>query len=223
MATCKLCDRTGFFLSTNDLGICKTCTPFFALDFNQRMRILSESIKLGDKSKKLDVRLSRYELALEHANGLLKYETAGIDTTEPPPSVLIEKVGRALRETAREGMSEIAEKALAKSGGGKTLNARLNPVNKAIIALREYSPRSDSSDLIDELVSKLQAVAHAAQFDDYMEKGRKAEFKSQTKKALDAYYDALYFLRHDDIDDAEQGDQIGSLEAKIRDLGGDVQ
>ena len=51
-----------------------------------------------------------------------------------------------------------------------------------------------------------------------IEDAKKAEFKNQRKKALDKYYEALYFLKNDEIDDSLQQDHISMIESKIKEL-----
>jgi hypothetical protein len=54
----------------------------------------------------------------------------------------------------------------------------------------------------------------------YMEKAEKAEFKGQQKKALEQYYEALYYLKHNEVDDVLKAEHIAGLEQKIRSLDG---
>ena len=61
---------------------------------------------------------------------------------------------------------------------------------------------------------------HQTQLNAYLDEAKKAEFKGQRKKALDRYYDALYFLKHDEIEDALQQEHLSAIEAKINELGG---
>ncbi len=63
----------------------------------------------------------------------------------------------------------------------------------------------------------------ATQLEAFLEAARKAEFKRQAKKALDSYYDALYFLKHDEIDDVHQAEHIRMIEEKILALGGEIK
>ena len=56
-----------------------------------------------------------------------------------------------------------------------------------------------------------------------LEAARKAEFKGDKKKALDRYYDAVYFLRRDDVKDSLEEDIIGEIELKVKELGGSLE
>ena len=56
----------------------------------------------------------------------------------------------------------------------------------------------------------------------YVETAEKAEFKGNTKQALDQYLEALYFLKTDDVDDQLQAAEIARISRKIAELGGSV-
>ncbi len=66
--------------------------------------------------------------------------------------------------------------------------------------------------------AKLRKVIQEIQLSSYLNDAKKAEFKGDKKKALDKYYEALYFLQHDEIDDALQTNEIEDIEAKIKEL-----
>jgi len=59
--------------------------------------------------------------------------------------------------------------------------------------------------------------------EDALDKAKKYEFKGNNKKALDFYYESLYFLKTDNIDDEVQKEQINEIENKIKSLGGEVR
>jgi hypothetical protein len=52
MGLCKYCGKSGFFLRVNRDGLCQACLPGIVLEVNQRARVISESFKLINNSKK---------------------------------------------------------------------------------------------------------------------------------------------------------------------------
>ena len=55
-----------------------------------------------------------------------------------------------------------------------------------------------------------------------IDRAAKLAFRGQKKRACEAYLDALYLLRGDSIPDVEQQAEIEEIEAKIKDLGGEI-
>ncbi|GAH12288.1 unnamed protein product, partial [marine sediment metagenome] len=83
MATCKNCDKSGFFVFVNSSGLCNECSPIITSIINNNFRIISESIELIKKSKNFKTRLSRCDLILNIAEKLLEYENKGIQSIKP--------------------------------------------------------------------------------------------------------------------------------------------
>lgn len=218
MAKCKYCGRSGLFLRVSKEGLCNSCQPIVAMDVGQRTRIINDSMALIDKSKKLDTQISRCELLLEHAAELAEYEKRGIPTVKPPPSALLQEYTGRRDELILQGLAAIVEAAQAKAEVATTSKAKINQLSKALLKVREYKMKTSDPAALDALEMKLGSLIHQIELDGYLEKARKAEFKGRRKQALDQYYEALYFLKHDEIDDSLQADHISAIEAKIAEL-----
>jgi hypothetical protein len=222
MAQCKFCHKKGIFLSTDEEGLCKNCQPIVYNDLRQRADILENSIDIIEKSKNIDTIISRIDVGLEHLEHLREYQRLGIRTIQPKPSESIE----AWKERKREKIKEVLEnefiQARDKSRNAKTISGRVNPFNKVLEKITKYQMQLDD---ISELEKLEQDVIHEkakVNVAHYIEQGDKAEFKSQKKKALDQYLEALYSLRHDPIPDDKQRNAIQYCERKIVELGGEV-
>ncbi len=98
--------------------------------------------------------------------------------------------------------------------------AKVNHLSKTLLKVRDYKHRAKHPTLLNTLERNLESEIHSTQLGAFLDEARKAEFKGQRKKALDKYFEALYFLRHDAIDDSLQEDSIGPIQAKIAELGG---
>lgn len=215
MAQCLNCGRSGLFLSVSVNGLCKNCDPIVGLDVRQRARIITESAKLIGQSTKLDTQLSRCDLFLQHAKALLLYERKGIPTVNPLPSSLIEQYQKKRNTLLCEGLERIVNEAIAKANLSPNIKTKIGHASKAFLKLREYHDMVASSVLLEGLGQKLRDYIHRAQLGAYLEAANKAAFKGDKKKALDQYYEALYLLKHDEVDDALQVTEIGQIEAKI--------
>ncbi len=74
MGQCRYCGRSGWLLSVNAVGLCGFCQPAYAIEVPSRSRVIQESQQLISRSTKLDTRLSRCDIVIEQAQGLLNYE-----------------------------------------------------------------------------------------------------------------------------------------------------
>ena len=220
MGECKWCGRKGLFVSVSQNGLCGTCTPIVGMDFQQRNRIIQDCLKLISESKNVKTRISRCDLLIEHAEALIQYEQKGIPTFQPEPSELARQVREERDNIILGGAEAEVDKALAKAEVATTPRTSVSTANKALLKLREAREEMAEPSRLDVLERRVKAFAHKTQLDAFTEAARKAEFKGNKKKALDQYQEALYFLKTDDIDDAEQASEIAAIEAKIRELGG---
>jgi len=215
MAQCKWCGRGGWFVSVDRNGLCTNCARPVLMDIEQWQRIITESIELIQKSKNIKTRLGRCNDATRHLEALLPYERKGIPTLSPNPSELIGTVQAMRNEVILEHIQSEVDKALIKLDVASTLRGKLGPLEKALAVVAEYRPELDDQAQADRIENDLRHRLHRYQFEDMREKATKAEFKGQTKKAIDAYMDALFFLKNDDYDDEEQREIITGLEEKI--------
>jgi len=218
MSRCRLCDRKSLFLSVSRDGLCKNCQPIVEMDVRQRVRIMQDSLEIINKSKKLDTRISRCELFLDHASKLLMYENKSIPTMEPLPSRLIQKYGLIKDNIINEGLEEEVEKALSNAELAATPKTKINNANKALLKIREYKKELNNHSKAETLDSRIKKFTHETQLNSFLEKARKYEFKGQKKKALDQYQEALFFIKNDNIDDDLQKREIVKLEEKIAEL-----
>jgi len=223
MGQCKWCSRTGWFLSLTSEGLCSSCKPIVHMDVVQRIRIINDSMKIINNSKNLDTRLSRLELLIDHANALLRYEQKGIFVADQSPSSILSKYLGMKDQIIIESLKNDADLAIAKSKSAATLSAKINVLQKVLIKIKEYEYKTTKSNALYSLGKLISNQMHRYQLENYLDAANKAEFKSQKNKALDQYYEALYLLKHDDVDDTLQHEQINAIEKKIIELGGSIK
>jgi hypothetical protein len=184
----------------------------------QRARIINDSLKLIETSKKVDTRISRCDLVLEHAAALAEYEKRGIATIEPSPSSLLQEYAKRRDKLILQGLEAEVETAQARAKVATTTTSKINQLSEALLKVQRYKTETSNANALSELEAKLHGLIHQTQLDAYLDKAGKAEFKGRRKQALDQYYEALYFLKHDEIDDSLQADHISAIEAKIAEL-----
>lgn len=99
-------------------------------------------------------------------------------------------------------------------------NGKVTALSKTLLKIKEWTKHTDDAEKSRDQEILLQAALHKVQLETLLDKAEKAEFKGSKKKALDAYYEVLYFLLHDDIDDATQKENIKRTKDRIQSLGG---
>jgi hypothetical protein len=218
MAVCKWCDKRGIFLSVDRNGLCGNCQRHI-VEIASRIRVMEDSMRLAREGKTFSTRVSRCELVIEHATFLERFERKGVATVQPAPSVLLKefnelRVGLIVEEanTATEGACQKAEVATTPKAKERALVVGLLKVLE-LAKLAEDHPR------VRRAEQQLRSGIHRVTLDGYLDAARKAEFKGNTKKAIDQYQEALYFIQNDDIDDATQSREIREIQAKLEELG----
>ncbi len=223
MAKCKNCEKSGLFLSVTENGLCRSCDPIVVIEVQQRLRIINDSRRIVDESKKLETRVGRCDLIIEFAQELYQYEEKGIPTIDPPPSAFVRVYSEKKDEIIVETLEAEAKRAKEKAVLTSSLSTKKGYLTKALLKVREYREKYPNIPDLARLEDNLTQDMHRAELDDHLEAARKAEFKGDKKKALDRYYDAVYFLRRDDVKDSLEEDIIGEIERKVKELGGSLE
>lgn len=225
MAKCKWCDRSGLFFSVNSQGLCNNCSPSLNMDIKNHVRAvldLAKEIEDPRYVKYLDTSIYRLGMLIENVQYLMRYEEKGISTIEPSPSKILKDYAIKKDKIIKNGLICYWEEAKKKSETGLTLASKINPLSKILLQINEYMDKVNDKKVLISLEKDVKSIIQNTQLNIYLEQAKKAEFKKQKKKALDQYYEALYFLRHDDIDDTSQKDVFFEIEKKIIELGGTI-
>jgi len=188
-------------------------------DVENRARIIKESMALVEKTANLDTMMSRMDVAADNLRALLKYERSGIPTITPSPSHLLGELERNRGQIILKWAEDSAAVALTKAAAALSQKTAMSTAEKALVKLREIHHKTSDPAKMDALEGRLEGFIHDKQLEVHLEAARKAEFKGQPKKAIDAYQEAVYLLRTDRIDDGKQTQQIAEIEEKIKKLG----
>ena len=218
MGECKLCNKKGFLFFVNENGLCSNCQSIVLNEIKQTMRVINDCVKLINESKNMKTRLSRCDVLLKCANDLLEYEKMGIPTINPNPSEFIADYTNTRDQIIMDDISINVEKLVMKSEIIGTSRAAINEINKAIIKIREGKKELLDQSKLDQIEQQVLNLKHKTQLNTYLDLAHKAEFKGQTKKALEQYQEALYFLQTDKIDNSLQKEKIDEIKAKISEL-----
>ena len=219
MAKCKWCETGGLFRKVDPSGLCRDC-QHLNHEIRSRVRVIKDSAELAENGKTYKTRVSRFDLLVEHLEFLIQFEEKGIPTTSPSPSELLDKIRDTRLDLVGSEVARIVDKALQKSELAKTLGAKERAITSAILQVRETAEAASVDvSAFDSEARQLQGELHRVRLDEYIHAAQKAEFKGNTKKAIDQYQEALYYLQNDQIDDSMQTEQISKLKAKLSELG----
>ncbi len=218
MATCKHCDRKGWFLKLDNNGLCTACQPIVIPDVIARHKAIQRSLEPANRAAGLKTRVGKCDIIVEHAKALLRYERKGINTTSPLPSEFITEYQQVRRAHIREAARSVSEIAKAKADVASSHKTKANALAAGLAKIHEMGTTFDTMDEIRPLLGELSSMIHKTRLDGFLHSAAKAEFKKNRQKALDQYQEALYFVRNDDVPDEEQKDEIQFLEAKIAEL-----
>ncbi|MBT7580062.1 MAG: hypothetical protein HN633_14970 [Candidatus Marinimicrobia bacterium] len=218
MASCKWCKNSGMFVKVDYRGLCKSCAPKVSFELQQRARVIESSLKIVNDGKVFKTRWERCELVLDHARQLQRYEQMDISVSDPSPSTVIANLEEVKEEILAEQIELILKDSISKAKLAKTDSSTTAAINKGITKLENLSEIVGDEDSVFKAIDKLNSQSNKILYSYFIEKAKKFEFKEQYSKALDQYYEALYVLKTDDVDDPEQGAEIKELELKIQEL-----
>jgi len=223
MPQCKWCGKKGILLKLDEYGLCKNCHAIVLLNISQIARIINDSIEIINKSKKLDTKLSRLELIEEKYKELLVYENAGINPSDKLPSKALEEIAGLRDDIIIEHFEEKLKELRPR------IESELSATRKINLLTKLHSDFLKHKDLISLGSNKAKAARFEKllklliskyEYEKLVEKAKKSEFKGQKKSALNAYYDALYYLKNNQIEDELEIDKINFVKNKISELGG---
>lgn len=223
MAKCKLCSRSGIFMTVSRYGLCSSCNSLFVMDVKRRGKIIQESLAIIKDTKNIKVGISRYDLIIEQVRALVEYEVKGIQVMERSPRENLQMLIRERDQVIYEFLEKEYDSVALKARMAATTAAKINAFSKLILLLKEYLDKCTDKSKVIALLNKAAEELSAINLEKFVSDAEKAELKGNKRKALDSYYEAYYFLTHDSIDDSLQTRAIEKIKKKIIALGGTLQ
>lgn len=222
MAQCKKCSISGWFLSVSDYGMCAKCTTIAGVELPRLVQIIQESVAIIEKSKKLETILSRADVISEKLSVLETYQSKGIHIVEPSAFAELSKIRENRDGLVHDFCLKELQVVHAKAPTS-THKSMISALSKLIARIHTLKVHLRDPEALAPVENKAVSIMNHVQYEAFLEAAKKYEFKNQPKKALDQYYEALYFLRSDSVPDGQQRAQISFLESKIVFLGGEVK
>jgi hypothetical protein len=156
MAQCKWCNKSGWFMFLDHTGLCNQCSKIIRFEAQQRIKLVTDSVKIVNNSKNLDTRLSRLELIYENANMLYKFEQRGISIFKDKPSAVLEQLRGKKDQIILEGMRIAVDEAEKKSAEAKTIKAKITPMAKVLSNIALYKEKLDDKNTLSPLEQRVK-------------------------------------------------------------------
>lgn len=185
----------------------------------RKMEIIYESYKLAENSPHYGTRISRIDVAITMVQELILEYPKILELAK-----LLQEFTTLKGQIHAEEIQKKVQSFMDKAVLCKTINGKISNANKALVLLNE-AKRNEflKKRTIHESIAAVNKFIYEEELRDYKLKAERFEFKGETKKAISAYQDALFYLKKDDIDDSQQSVEIAEVEAKIQLLQVQVQ
>lgn len=175
------------------------------------MRVVTESLDLVNNSKNPRTRMDRLDVAINK----LSYLRSRFPHREDI-SIALTKSFNYRPQLHTTLLQDSIEKCMDKSRMAKTLSGKVNSANKALEILRDaVNDEYVDKTMLKQTIIFIKTYINKAELEDIEVKAERYEFKENYKKALDLYQDALFFLKKDEIDDAQQKEDFKRINNKI--------
>lgn len=220
MARCKSCDKSGFFLTVDGLGLCASCVVSVRPTIEFQVNRAVESTHAVDTRKTPLARLQAVERARGACSYLLAFERKGIFILTPSARELLENLTVIGRQIADDAILTHSSEAREKAIDAPSESAKLTGYAVAIKALLKLSTVAHDPSVLEEAALALRMERDRLRFDLTCRKAQAAVAKGQTKKAIDLFIQAIVDLQHDSTPDDKQMDLIYKAEDRIIALGG---
>lgn len=175
------------------------------------MDIISESLKIVQKSKNLDTKLSRVGVAITIAEKLVTNYPHREDVAS-----CLEGLRKAKCELYTECYIDKTKRYVNQANVSNIHKTKVSNATKALAIIEEGLHDDDAhKERLEDVKQKIISYIHAVEKDDLEKKAEKHAFKGEYGKAASAYLDTIYYLHNDHIDDSQQQKDIEALYEKV--------
>ena len=156
MAVCKWCGSQGFFVRTDENGLCKKCEQHAPLRIIPAAQHIKDFYDAAYEAKTVKSKTSNFDAAISQAEFLLPYEKKGIPTCNPLPSTIIKECNASKDEVIVEEMHKICAKALDRVNAAKSPKGINAACNSGMKKLLDISSRLFDQELLTEYKCKIE-------------------------------------------------------------------
>lgn len=218
MPQCASCKRSGILIALNRNNVCRDCAPQVGFEIQDLIRQANLCLDRASSSAKGSQAVAWMSQHIETVRKLADLNARGIDTgvrnlDKQISDALLER-DRALIRMSKEAV----DKAVTKVETSASAKSKATALSSAIVKIVENKNLLTKAGGLDALERETRERLRQVQLDGFLEAAQKAEFMGQMKKALDQLREALYFIKTDQVDDAQQSGVIQVIQAKIDEL-----
>lgn len=158
MAKCKWCGKGGLFQKLTKHQLCRDCAITIQFDLESHSNIIKGSIPIVESSKNADTVDSRFNLLMEHAKYLHKYELKGIPTITPNPSFFLNEYRKNKDKFIIQALKKEFDVLVLKVFELKTVKAKLSHLENFNQQITKYKAILDHPNKLDDLEQKLMRL-----------------------------------------------------------------
>ncbi len=102
MAKCKWCSKGGLFQKVDKAGLCGACAPVVVAEIEKHCEAIYEAMHVFERATDRAEKLRECDRVIHAAQALLPYDGKGLETSSPPPGLLVDEY-RGFREQCASG------------------------------------------------------------------------------------------------------------------------
>ena len=218
MAQCPNCKQKGFLLFLTENGVCLQCKVSIANEITNKFKVIIDTFEELQQSKEIKKIISGTEVILKLAGDLSNYDSYNI--VETNFSELAKKAQEEKEVFIINYFQTKLQLTRAKVDDSDNVKENVKHYKSLIIeAINNLIHLDLRRSELEEIISQVKKEQKNFEINSYMDLGKKFELKSDTKKALDAYYEALFIIRK--LDENRNEEKM-NLEIRIKKLGGKI-
>jgi hypothetical protein len=220
VSRCKICGCLGWFTHISEAGVCTNCDHMLSLEIAQRSRRIEDCLRSADQTVNPGSKIARLDETLCQLEALSKYEERGIRTIEGSPAAMSDDVRRRKDEVVAASAQADVQETMARIQSIALPERKIDLYGALLVRLSEYRRRMSRGEKVAELEDGVREAVRRIRLNVPMDRARLAEARGQKEKALEAYREALTFLRSNDPERAALSRHIPEIERRIQALGG---
>lgn len=182
MATCKLCESSGWLITLDNYGLCGQCQTFHLRGIVSHRRIVLESLEIIQSSRDPLTRLSRINVAIHNCLKLEPYDRKGIRTLTAPPIKVVEELSKMRIEIVKDEIREQVHSARRKAKDATTIGGKVSGYTYAIEKMTLLMGELDDVTLVESAIMAIRMERDMFHFDHLFQKGEAAEAKGKTNR-----------------------------------------
>ena len=217
MRKCKWCGKSGWFLSLSKEGFCQSCESNVRTEIVQATQSLNESLTLMRRSKDVDLRLNKSQVAIQKLRELVPFYERGLVSLRPSPQEWVAHIYQAVREIVNKHVSNSLESATKQARLLREPTEKVKLLTEVLDVVTKYEIQLGKVNTL-RWKKRIESEIGYLLNSNEVERGESKD----TERTLSHYHETLAILQADFNGDPDQAHQIEKIKKLIKDLGGDL-